>query len=1690
VSDGAPGPLPPVHIRSRAIMAEVEVEEGAKKKRSSFFGGSSRRSSSTGKRGSISKLFTRRRSSSGGAAGAIPAQVSQWIDVDGYGVGRVVAFHKTTLGAMPGVHHKYEIDFTLNEGEHKVVKLHLKRYPRPPAGAAEEEGGGDEEEDVSASPSAAGAAEDDASASSSTSSSPRPRRRSTFSGLQYSICHPAVQEDMQQAVDMGFTAKADHDQCMMMGFVSKSRFEHCLEMGFTEKEDYDACFKMGFDDRLEYEECKALGLSSKKEYLAHGRSRKSLLQRLEAAGSPTPSEDGDDSSAAESRNIGVLRATALVKKLAAGKLAAAWRTWRTAVQLARIAAGILKKWTGRRLAAAWRKWWRSVQLSRIALGILKRWHNRRAAAALNRWWRFVEFTRVAERIVQNWHNRRMAGAWRQWWAVCEMERKKEAERALHRRVRKLEKAAAEDAKLKEKMAAELKAKEEALKKKEEALAQERQRTERSERQLARVKREYAKRRAGDGADSKGGGKRDGSGSTRRGGRGGALKNSANAPRDDPDKYLQLGFSVKSEYEEYLEMGFLGSSREAFGECLSLGLDNKEDYERFKRLGFTDAAAYIEFKKAGFLTTEEFEHSKKLGCGSKVEYDEYMALRSARTKVRGLHRLHSFASGHYCLLRTIEVTNAGGGYDSAAPAPMVVLKGVSEPIGRAVVREEVRWEQCRDTDTLQVGCRVRFKRTKEAKVASVSTWCFSCDIFLDEGGSKIEQVRAADLEVGVVGSIQSIEIDEAVLESLLPAESTALGEWQPPSFEIIGKCSRAASLKATPATPVVNCLRDERVRVVDTITTYAPGKYRVLFEGTILGFDEEAGLYSFRKDGQSYAVPDFEPQSEGLGEVRSVEPSTRYQVGTELFLFLGDDGGSWASAKVLSMDSNDGEQEATTSDGEQQQQQQQQQQPRPRHLLEINGAHERRIDLNSANHGLRISTTSIGPEKWNFEDNIEAFFTKISSKYSSLEDKITTVPIQLRDIAAYGLTPSGTSAGESTDIRQLAKELLDVQRTEEGGMCYHHIALTGESGCGKTMACLQLVLEIIDLQRHQVVPPPDIPLYVSVKRLCKGVNAPRILSLSKYFESDDFSPSESLVLKQAFELRRLIILLDGLDEAAGRGSATFRFASALAQAGHRCVVTCRPEGLLDSKPHLLASGYYSQLDVAPLGAEDRWDLVVRQILTLESHARGHAETLLKLTSYENNAQQRRNLSEELCGIGAADEMLALLVDIASDPVLMSMMLASLQSSCSQELWVPSSLGHLFEAALNAVLSRFPKEGHTYLLLRDIASDVHLKRCREFRVTDLSKECSRSFGANWKASGRSLPLLDVLVAPAKDKSVQGGVFQFSHLQVQEYLAAKQLSEAILNRAEGSTLPLLLDAEKVAELLNDDFYAQTMRIVCEELGDQCGLFFDAICPLFALPEHSNTAAVHEEDSSIARSCGAINLGNGQLKSWGVFSTIFGGNTTVVSMNLSRCSELGRSLGAEGIAEIFSLLESTNVSAIDLSGSDVAGDIGALEKYQRLASSLRSLSLQGCARITGDISVFKVTREIRSLVLYDTDCHGDVEVFSKTPALEKLWLSGTSCGGDIEVFRELKRLRVLGLQETECQGSEMDIRAALPRCSMTFTLTPSGKRALPLYSPAKLKSSNRSGGRSRLSDTIKLIRPAQEVVGGQDAARRRLRF
>ena len=1593
------------------------------------------------RRSSLAGMFSssRRRSSSGGSSklGETPsAQVNDWIDVKGFGIGKVLSFHKATLSAMPGVYDKHVVDFSLG-GVYGVEKLHLKR--RSDA-TTPEETVENETENRTLSPSSR-------------------RRRSTFSGLAYTICSEAKAESMQQALDMGFETKAKHDACIAMGFLTRSKFEHCLALGFNNKEDFDECFRRGFDNKADFEDCKRLGLASKKEYERH------RVMEMDGIGQHQVWQEGKSPVRVsppgrnEQREAVLDRAT---KKWLGRRRAAALRRWKKEVDVIKFKEKMIQRWRNRKSDASWRRWTREVQRKRSVERFLLRWLTASVAAGWRLWWRQIKLQRLAKRVLSNWLSRYVAGAWRHWWSDVEeyrleKKRKKLEQEALVRRVQALEKRAKDEAKHRQKIEEELASKEQAMKRMQDALAQQEAQTaatlkqiEKEEKELLRRKREVDAKESGFASfmDMR------------------EAQEAGFTSKAPWDQFQKLGFCVKAEYDEYLEMGFDGDSRSDFEECLSLGLAGKSQYRRYKEHSFTSRQDFDAFELGGFKSKQEFEEGCKLGLSTQEELVDLKLETSARRNMRQLHRKSHKRSGFYCMINDIRLRKPGAGYDPNGSPPQVVLVRRPDPplvVGKAVVNTETVWTKPAVSSTLGVGNTVRLEG-RVGRVANIRSWCCPAtyDVIFDEGESNMsinEEVRLTDMEIALVGSLHHLEFsDPSFFESLHAAEHSQTNGWTAPSFEIIcsrGACTEPAQLEVLLSDPIVNCLCDEKVCVLDTSAEHYPGYRCVKFEGTISGIDTTTGLYKFRRDGQTAISSDFDPQANGIGEVLSVEPSPRYDVGTEIFVFQGANGGRWVPARIVAID-EEGEDQAAG---------------RARHIIELTDTSEKwtgeqPIDLNRSNHGIRVDTDRISENgEWHFEANVESFFIKMSKKYGSVEDNITSMPIRLRSVPEYQLR-SSLGDGSIVGARNLAKSMLHIERGEGGKLIYRQLVLGGEEDAGKTWACWQIITEIIDLQRHQATPPPDIPIYVSVQQLDKkkffeSNTGDPIQILNGFFECDEFSAAECVLLKQAFALRRLIVVLDGINEAAGHYKHIYCLIEALVNLGHRVIATYHSKIAVEThlEPTLspLPLLYY---EVMPLTFENRLNIVCdqlkRRLSASESkEEREFYEKLLTLRRPINLSKlEWVNIVDYFSNIGKSNNILTLVEEIVNDPIYMAMMITAAQQKGKYN-WVPSTLLDLIETTLSTLTSRLTVK--ITLSLHRLAAKLHMSKQNTFRACDISAIDFNSDISTKKLLLESKPLLFKTIIWPNEGSLDCGMYRFSHAVIQEYFCAKQLAEDLNNFAAGAKVTdemaygdLFKSKDEALAFLNDPLNSRMIRLTAEELGDSRSLLSSILSSVTS-----------------GKGNGRLSLCNGLLQSWANFPTIFLSNHTVLFIDLSKCLKLGRSLGTNGLEQIISLLERTNVVEIDLSGSDLAGDISVLRKYDALGSRLRVLKLQGCARVTGDITIFSRTPQIRTLILYDTACYGNVDVFQTTPALEKLWLSGTRCSGYIQVFAHLKNLKVLGLQETNCEGSETQIRSALPRCSITYKFTPSGRKALPLYSPASIQR------RAVLSSSASAISP-----------------
>eukprot|EP00966_Prymnesium_polylepis_P072288 1679130-Prymnesium_polylepis.1 len=109
---------------------------------------------------------------------------------------------------------------------------------------------------------------------------------------------------------------------------------------------------------------------------------------------------------------------------------------------------------------------------------------------------------------------------------------------------------------------------------------------------------------------------------------------------------------------------------------------------------------------------------------------------------------------------------------------------------------------------------------------------------------------------------------------------------------------------------------------------------------------------------------------------------------------------------------------------------------------------------------------------------------------------------------------------------------------------------------------QLVVLLAEEMRNSTDSPPLVPLVVYVQKLAKlwSPNQGSNLIL-EYIRAEITDPQWVDVLQQAFEMRTLVILMDGIDEAAALKEVIEEFVlQVLVPLKMRTVVTSRPEGI--------------------------------------------------------------------------------------------------------------------------------------------------------------------------------------------------------------------------------------------------------------------------------------------------------------------------------------------------------------------------------------------------------------------------------------------------------------------------------------------------------------------------------------------------
>ena len=236
------------------------------------------------------------------------------------------------------------------------------------------------------------------------------------------------------------------------------------------------------------------------------------------------------------------------------------------------------------------------------------------------------------------------------------------------------------------------------------------------------------------------------------------------------------------------------------------------------------------------------------------------------------------------------------------------------------------------------------------------------------------------------------------------------------------------------------------------------------------------------------------------------------------------------------------------------------------------------DLNMFNHVLGGDMTAD-----RFESNRLKYCTFLMQTEDKVEDAITGNSLQIKDqlifMVAYNVVNGCNPPNYMTvgDVPQLVKLLVEPSpKRPHGTHTAQPVLCRAGPGTGKTW----MIKQSLFLLASELVVDDEangggvrlVPIIVFVQRIVRllnelGDDPSALLSdpngLMRWYISNQFADRKETctVLLQAYEMRACVILVDGVDEAAGMRDIVEAFVHyELVPSGNRLMVTSRPEGV--------------------------------------------------------------------------------------------------------------------------------------------------------------------------------------------------------------------------------------------------------------------------------------------------------------------------------------------------------------------------------------------------------------------------------------------------------------------------------------------------------------------------------------------------
>ncbi|CAK0789892.1 unnamed protein product, partial [Prorocentrum cordatum] len=419
------------------------------------------------------------------------------------------------------------------------------------------------------------------------------------------------------------------------------------------------------------------------------------------------------------------------------------------------------------------------------------------------------------------------------------------------------------------------------------------------------------------------------------------------------------------------------------------------------------------------------------------------------------------------------------------------------------------------------------------------------------------------------------------------------------------------------------------------------------------------------------------------------------------------------------------------------------------------------------------------------------------------------------------------------------------RRPQGAHCRQPVLVCAGPGTGKSWSMQQLQFLLAqELSAPRAQPCEDpvrlVPLLIPIQKLARMLRdrqaatspepEPGGADLVLFYIRREFTDAPTrAMLTQAFDMRALVVMLDGVDEAANLKQAVEEFVTkTLVPMGMPLVLTSRPEGV---RKRLYARDFVI-MHLQPLSGDEQHQIARKQLQGNELFERilacsglrqramsGCEEAKALLEGQKDLLRPLLKLSDCEADFDAALEArLQVFGEVVEVPVLLSVLVCVLGAGTGE---LPRDAFELYDLGVRAALRRHfaggeeQRAGPCLEMLQAIAAANHLAKRRTFQPGDVR----RALADRPDLQGLWSELVDRGEVPVVKILTLGdtGEFQFRHLSFQECLFVRELCGRGL--AEGGpaqgAAAFWGGAEGLSGRLNDAFYRNAFVLGRGHLG-----------------------------------------------------------------------------------------------------------------------------------------------------------------------------------------------------------------------------------------------------------------------------------